>query len=173
MALLDFEGVDFTHCKTRQYFYVLVLFQTIPGMKGNNPTCRVVDRISMTTSINDNQTDRQTTNQLTPYIVKKYLTSNSPEDLRLLSAVEPINIDKGAPGAAERGAERLLGREAPDDGVDGAECLQLLEAGAVRVARQHADGVLAGPQEIPDNRDALGAGPADDGYEAGRGHAGW
>jgi hypothetical protein len=92
--------------------------------------------------------------------------ANGPVDLRLLAAVEAVNVDKGAPGAAEELAEVGLGGEGADDGGDGAggtEGGDFFEAGAVGVAGQGADGVVTGLDEVADDGDALGAGAADAG----------
>ena len=93
---------------------------------------------------------------------RELVRAHGPVHLRLLAAVEAVDVDEGAVAAAEAGAQVGLGGEGALHELDVAEVLKFAGAGGGRVAREDAAGVLFVADEAADDGHALGAGAADD-----------
>jgi len=104
---------------------------------------------------------------------REFVAAHRPEGLHGFARGKAVDVDEGAPGTGEAGAEVGFGREGAGKEVHfGAEGREGLGARGGGVAGEDADGVGGGGgEEAADHGYALSAGAADD--EDCFGHGGW
>ena len=98
---------------------------------------------------------------------RELVAAHRPVHLRLLAAVEAVDVDKGTVAAAEAVPQVALGGKGALYELDVAQRYQFLCSWRGRVPREDAAGVLLVLDQAADDRYALGAGAADDEYLGG------